>query len=97
MLATSLFLFIGAEPCTTWLRDVVDIDEKGFILTGPDLLSDGQRPKGWPLNRDPFYLEKNVPGILAAGDMWHGSIKRIASSVGEGAIAVLFIHRYLSQ
>jgi thioredoxin reductase (NADPH) len=93
--ATSLFIFIGAEPHTSWLKHIVKGDEKGFILTGPDLVNDGQPPKGWSLDRDPFFLETSVPGIFAAGDVRHGSVKRVASSVGEGAMAVQLIHRYL--
>ena len=68
-----------------------------FILTGPDLIRDGQRPKGWTLDRDPFLLETNVPGIFAVGDVRHGSVKRVASGVGEGSVAVQFIHQYLSK
>lgn len=94
--ATSLFIFIGAEPHTGWLKRTVKCDEKGFILTGPDLMSAGHhKPEHWQLERDPFYLETSVPGIFAAGDVRHGSIKRVASSVGEGSMAVLLIHRYL--
>ena len=93
--ATSVFIFIGAEPHTSWLKDVVQSDEKGFVLSGPDLLREGQLPEGWPLDREPFFLETSVPGIFAAGDVRHGSIKRVASSVGEGAMAVQLIHRYL--
>lgn len=93
--ATSLFIFIGAEPHTGWLKKTVKCDEKGFILTGPDLLKNGHKPKNWSIDREPFYLETSVPGIFAAGDVRHGSIKRVASSVGEGAMAVLLIHRYL--
>ena len=93
--ATSLFIFIGMEPHTSWLKGVVEGDEKGFILTGPDLIHEGQPPKRWPLDREPFFLETGVPGIFAAGDVRHDSIKRVASSVGEGAMAVQFIHRYL--
>jgi len=66
-------------------------------LTGPDLMRDGQRPKGWPLERDPFLLETNVPGVFAVGDVRHGSVKRVASGVGEGSVAVQFIHQYLSK
>jgi len=95
--ATSLFIFIGAEPHTRWLKDVVKRDEKGYILTGSDLMREGQPPKRWPLDRDPFHLETSVPGIFAAGDVRHGSVKRLASGVGEGAMAVLFIHRYLGE
>ena len=93
--ATSLFIFIGAEPHTSWLKRVVKSDEKGFILTGPDLTHEGQPLKGWPLDRDPFFLETSVPGIFAAGDVRQGSVKRVASSVGEGAMAIQLIHRYL--
>jgi thioredoxin reductase (NADPH) len=95
--ATSMFIFIGALPRTDWLADVVERDERGFILTGPDLIRDGRRPKGWPLERDPFLLETNVPGVFAVGDVRHGSVKRVASGVGEGSVAVQFIHQYLSK
>jgi thioredoxin reductase (NADPH) len=94
--ASSLFVFIGAEPHTDWLAGVVERDERGFIITGSDLLHDGKLPRGWPLDRDPFLLETNVPGIFAAGDVRHGSVKRVASGVGEGSIAVQFVHQYLS-
>lgn len=93
--ANSLFVFIGAEPNTNWLAGVVERDERGFILTGTDLLRDGKRPQGWPLARDPYWTETSVPGIFAAGDVRHGSVKRVASGVGEGSIAVQFIHQYL--
>jgi thioredoxin reductase (NADPH) len=95
--ANSMFIFIGALPRTDWLTDLVERDERGFILTGPDLIRDGQRPKGWTLDRDPFLLETNVPGVFAVGDVRHGSIKRVASGVGEGSVAVQFIHQYLSK
>ncbi len=95
--ATSMFIFIGALPQTDWLGDLVERDERGFILTGPDLIRDGQHPKGWTLERDPFLLETNVPGIFAVGDVRHGSVKRVASGVGEGSVAVQFIHQYLSK
>jgi thioredoxin reductase (NADPH) len=94
--ANSLFVFIGAEPNTDWLAGVVERDERGFILTGTDLLRDGKPPQGWPLVRDPYWTETSVPGIFAAGDVRHGSVKRVASGVGEGSIAVQFIHQYLS-
>ena len=95
--ASSMFIFIGALPRTDWLADLIERDERGFILTGPDLIRDGQHPKGWGLERDPFLLETNVPGIFAVGDVRHGSVKRVASGVGEGSVAVQFIHQYLSK
>jgi thioredoxin reductase (NADPH) len=95
--ASSMFIFIGALPRTDWLAGVVERDERGFVLTGPDLMRDGQHPKGWGLERDPFLLETNVPGIFAVGDVRHGSVKRVASGVGEGSVAVQFIHQYLSK
>jgi thioredoxin reductase (NADPH) len=90
-----LFVFIGAEPHTDWLGDAVARDSRGFVYTGPDLLAGGRRPAGWDRDRDPFYLETNVPGIFAAGDVRANSVKRVASAVGEGAMAVTFVHRYL--
>jgi thioredoxin reductase (NADPH) len=95
--ASAMFIFIGALPRTDWLANVIARDERGFILTGPDLMHEGQRPKGWPLDRDPYLLETNVPGIFAVGDVRHGSVKRVASGVGEGSVAVQFIHQYLSK
>jgi thioredoxin reductase (NADPH) len=95
--ASSVFIFIGALPRTDWLTGVVERDDRGFLLTGPDLIFDGQRPRGWTLERDPFLLETNVPGIFAVGDVRHGSVKRVASGVGEGSVAVQFIHQYLSK
>ncbi len=95
--ASALFIFIGAQPGTGWLDGVVERDERGFILTGLDLMRDGKRPKGWTADRDPFLLEASVPGIFVAGDVRHGSVKRVASGVGEGSIAVSFIHQYLSN
>jgi thioredoxin reductase (NADPH) len=95
--ASALFIFIGAEPCTSWLDGVVERDSRGFVLTGPDLIRDGKPPKGWSLDRDPGLLETNVPGIFAVGDVRHGSIKRVASGVGEGSVAIQFVHQYLSK
>jgi len=93
--AHSLFVFIGAAPRTDWLEGVVERDGRGFILSGPDLSENGRRPKGW--DRDPYLLETSVPGIFVAGDVRHGSIKRCASAVGEGSIAVQFVHQYLRE
>src|SRR5213075_1928757 len=93
--ANSLFVFIGAQPGTQWLEGVVERDNRGFILTGPALMKSGKRPKGWTLDRDPGLLETSVPGIFAVGDVRHGSVKRVASGVGEGSIAIQFVHQYL--
>jgi thioredoxin reductase (NADPH) len=95
--ANAMFIFIGALPRTEWLGDLVERDDRGFILTGPDLIRNGQPSKGWRLDRDPFLLETNVPGLFAVGDVRHGSVKRCASAVGEGSVAVQFIHQYLSK
>jgi thioredoxin reductase (NADPH) len=92
-----LFVFIGAEPRTEWLEGVVARDPKGFVLTGPDLLVDGRRPRGWDLDRDPYYLEASAPGVFAAGDVRANSIKRVASAVGEGAMAIQLLHTYLEH
>nr|WP_205861402.1 FAD-dependent oxidoreductase [Planosporangium flavigriseum] len=90
-----LFVFIGAQPRTEWLDGTVRRDRRGFICTGPDLLVEGDRPTGWDRDRDPFYLESSVPGVFAAGDVRANSVKRVASAVGEGAMAVTLVHRYL--
>ena len=95
--ATGLFIFIGAVPHTDWIAGVVERDDRGFILAGRDLIHDGKRPRGWPLDRDPWLMETSVPGIFAVGDVRHGSVKRVASGVGEGSVAVQFVHQYLSQ
>jgi thioredoxin reductase (NADPH) len=95
--ANSLFIMIGAAPNTDWLANIVERDERGFILSGPLLLRDGKRPKGWTLDRDPALLETNVPGIFVVGDVRHGSVKRVASGVGEGSVAISFVHQYLSK
>jgi thioredoxin reductase (NADPH) len=95
--ANSLFIMIGAAPNTDWLANIVERDERGFILSGPLLMRDGKRPKGWTLDRDPALLETNVPGIFVVGDVRHGSVKRVASGVGEGSVAISFVHQYLSK
>jgi thioredoxin reductase (NADPH) len=92
-----LFVFIGAAPLTDWLAGVVQRDSHGFVLTGPDLLTAGHPPRGWPLERPPYHLEASVPGVFVAGDVRAESAKRVASAVGEGAMAVMLVHRYLEQ
>ena len=92
---SALFVMIGAEPRTEWLEGSVERDRHGFILTGPDLYQARQRPAGWPLERPPLLLETSVPGVFAAGDVRHRSVKRVASAVGEGAIAIQLLHEYL--
>jgi thioredoxin reductase (NADPH) len=94
--ATSLFVFIGAAPGTEWLPPSILRDEKGFLLAGPDLRSEGKLPEMWREEREPFLLESSVPGVFVAGDVRHGSVKRVASAVGEGSIAVQFVHQYLA-
>ncbi|HYP06184.1 MAG TPA: FAD-dependent oxidoreductase [Bryobacteraceae bacterium] len=94
--ASSLFIFIGAAPRTDWLEGVVERDKYGFIVTGPDLIVDGKPPRGWQLDRQPYLLESSVPGVFAVGDVRHGSVKRVATSVGEGAMAVAMVHQYLA-
>ncbi|MEX2135460.1 MAG: FAD-dependent oxidoreductase [Chloroflexota bacterium] len=92
----AIFVFIGQQPRTEWLEGTVIRDPGGFVLTGAQLTEDGKRPAGWGLDRDPFLLESSLPGIFVAGDVRHRSVKRIASAVGEGAMAVQFVHQYLS-
>ena len=95
--AQLLFLFIGAAPLTEWLDGVVARDARGFVVTGPDLSPGGERPRGWALDRMPYYLETSVPGVFVAGDARAESAKRVASAVGEGAMAVMLVHRYLEK
>jgi thioredoxin reductase (NADPH) len=92
--ANSLFIFIGAAPKTDWLPSEIAVDEKGFILAGPDLKA--RAPGSWKLEREPYLLESSVPGIFVAGDVRFNSVKRCASAVGEGSIAVQFMHQYLA-
>ena len=93
--AAAMFIFIGAVPPTDLVSGLVERDRAGFIVTGSDLMVDGKRPKGWLVNRDPYLLETSIPGIFAAGDVRHHSMKRVASAVGEGAVAVALVHQYL--
>jgi len=91
----AVFIFIGAAPRTEILKDIIETDEKGFILTGLDLPKENNKVKGWTPERDPFLLETNVPGIFAAGDIRAGSGKRVAAAVGEGSATISMVHRYL--
>jgi thioredoxin reductase (NADPH) len=93
--ALALFVLIGAEPRTQWLPDAVRRDQLGFVVTGMDLLEDGQPPAGWPLRRMPMFLESSLPGVFAVGDVRHGSVKRVASAVGEGSISISLVHDHL--
>jgi thioredoxin reductase (NADPH) len=93
--AAAMFIFIGAVPHSGFISGLVCCNTAGFILTGADLSLDGKRPRDWPLRRDPYLLETSVPGIFAAGDVRQGAVRRVASAVGEGAIAVSLIHQYL--
>jgi thioredoxin reductase (NADPH) len=95
--ASALFIFIGAVPHTDWLGDVVARDKHGFILSGPDTRSKGAMPKTGQMDRAPFMLETSLPGVFVAGDVRHGSVKRVASAVGEGSMAIMYVHRYLSS
>jgi thioredoxin reductase (NADPH) len=95
--AVALFVMIGAEPHTEWLAGAVERDDRGYILTGHDLLRAGRPPPGWPQHRPPLLLETSIPGVFAAGDVRYRSVKRVASAVGEGAVAVQLVHEYLSE
>jgi len=95
--AQLLFLFIGAAPLTDWLEGLVVRDSLGFVVSGPDLSVAGERPPGWELDRMPYHLETSVPGVFVAGDAHAESAKRVASAVGEGALAVMLVHRYLEK
>jgi thioredoxin reductase (NADPH) len=95
--ASSLFIFIGAVPCTGWLRSSLELDERGYILAGPYLHREHGHVRAWPLDRDPYLLETCMPGVFVAGDTRHGSIKRVASAVGEGSVSVQMVHQYLTS
>jgi thioredoxin reductase (NADPH) len=94
--ASGLFIFVGAVPYTDFLDGVVERNERGFIPTGPDIAGPGERPRGWTLDRDPYLLETSVPGIFAAGDVCAGTVQRVATAVGQGAMCISFVHRYLA-
>jgi thioredoxin reductase (NADPH) len=92
-----LFVYIGAAPLTDWLPESLVRDSSGFVVTGPDLIVGGDRPPSWDLERDPYLLESSIPGVFVAGDVRSQSVKRVASAVGEGALAVTLVHRYLAE
>jgi thioredoxin reductase (NADPH) len=93
---TALFIFIGARPQTDWAGEAILRDRRGYVLTGTDFYEEGRPPKLWHVPREPFMLEASMPGVFVAGDARHGSVKRVASAVGEGSIAIQFVHRYLA-
>jgi thioredoxin reductase (NADPH) len=95
--AAALFIFIGAEPHTQWLDGIVCRDGKGFLVTGANLIQNEKRPTGWNLDRDPYLLETNVPGVFAIGDVRDGAVRRVANSVGEGSVVLYFIHQYMQN
>lgn len=95
--AAAMFIFTGAVPCTDWLAGVVRLDDQGFVVAGTQLLDGGRRPAGWDVDRDPFLLESSIPGVFVVGDVRAGSVKRVASAVGEGSIAVQFVHQHLAR
>jgi thioredoxin reductase (NADPH) len=92
-----LFIMTGADPNTRWLGGCIALDDKGFINTGPELLPEIPSATGWPLTRQPYLLETSLPGVFAVGDVRGGSIKRVASAVGEGSIAISFVHKALQE
>lgn len=95
--AVALFIFVGAVPCTDWLHGVVQLDKRGFILAGSQLIEDTQAPNRWPLERPPYLMESSIPGVFVVGDVRSSSVKRVASAVGEGSMAVQFVHQYLAK
>jgi thioredoxin reductase (NADPH) len=92
-----VFVMTGADPNTRWLNGCIALDAKGFITTGPDLLTENLSAADWPLVRQPYLLETSLPGVFAVGDVRGGSIKRVASAVGEGSIAISFVHKVLLE
>ena len=94
---TGLFIFVGAVPHTQFVADAIACTPQGFVLTGPDLMVDGKRPAGWPLDRDPYPFESSIPGVFAAGDVREGATRRVASAVGQGSICISLVHQYLAS
>jgi thioredoxin reductase (NADPH) len=92
--AAALFVLIGAEPRTGWLPEEIQRDKRGFVVTGQDLLQNGRPPQGWTLGRPPLHMETSMPGVFAAGDVRYGSVNRVASAVGAGAIAIQSVHEH---
>jgi len=92
-----LFIFIGAVPATDFVPDAVMLDGKGFVMTGPDLTADALAAAGWSLERRPTHLETTCPGIYAVGDVRSGSVKRVASAVGEGSVCIQFVHQVIAE
>jgi thioredoxin reductase (NADPH) len=92
-----LFVLMGAEPGSAWLRGTVERDQDGYLLTGPDLAPHGERPQGWPLDRAPLWLETSLPGVFAAGDVRHGAVKQVSAAVHEGASAIMLAHRSVRE
>jgi thioredoxin reductase (NADPH) len=95
--AAALFVLIGAGPHTEWLAKTLQCDERGYILTGRSVSRDATRVPPWPLDRDPYVLETSLPGVFAAGDVRHRSVKRVTSAVGDGAVAIQSVHDYLGE
>jgi len=93
--ADALFLYVGAVPHSEFVAGIVECSKEGFIVTGPDLIHEGRRPKNWKLQRDPYLMETSVPGIFAAGDVRHNAVRRVASSVGQGSVVIFFVKKYL--
>jgi thioredoxin reductase (NADPH) len=92
-----LFVLIGAEPHTAWLPGAIQRDRWGYIVTGADLLRDGRPPAPWPLDRPPMLFESTMPGVFAVGDVRHRSVKRVATALGEGSVAIQLVHQYLNH
>src|SRR2546427_346437 len=92
-----LFVLMGAEPGSTWLKGTVERDQDGYLLTGSELEPNQERPQAWPLDRAPLWLETSLPGVYAAGDVRHGAVRQVSAAVHEGAIAIMLAHRYVSE